>query len=148
MISAVNQEDLNEIQSLISKSILTCIDVSESVAEDLISDTLQESEFWLNNQENGVHLVYRENDTILGVILIKEYWNMTGLFVCPSVQNSGVASKLVSHALSLCREHSPINAVRLNSSSYASGFYAKFGFKRNGASKDLPGGCIPYAYSF
>lgn len=148
MISVVKQEDIKEIEDLVSRSIYKCIDVALDIANELIRNTVQESEWWLNNTDKGVHLAYWNNDKILGVVLIKEYWNMTSLFVCTSIQKSGVASKLTESALNICREYSPINSVKLNSSSYASGFYSKFGFKSNGVPKDLPGGCIPYVYSF
>lgn len=148
MISAVLPEDLSAIKELVARSIHECIDVPEEIAGELIEDTHIETASWLNNAASGVHLVYKLNGEVIGIVLVKEYWNMTSLFVCPAAQKTGVGAELVNAALAICREESPIDAVKLNSSSYASGFYRHIGFKPDGEARDLPGGCIPYVYNF
>lgn len=148
MITELEAKDLKALSELIVVTIESCIDTDSKSVQMLIADSISSSEWWLQNKDKGVHLVYKLDNEILGTVLIKEFWNMASLFVSPSAQGRGIATDLVKAALKVCESKTPIDKVRLNSSSYASGFYQKFGFVSAGEPKDRPGGCIPYEYKF
>ena len=73
-------------------------------------------------------LKFVEVDVILGYILVKDYWNLSNLFVLPAHQKRGVGKALLEEALSICRANSSRGYVRLNSSLNAVQFYQRLGF--------------------
>ena len=146
MIRDAKEKDLPELHHLIAQSVHACIEAEEVDRENIIVDSLCSSEANVHGHSDGVHLVYEQHDQLLGMILIKEYWNMASLFVRPDKHHQGVATALLNEALEICRDKAAGKAIRLNSSHYAAGFYEAYGFIKNGPEKDLPGGCIPYLY--
>lgn len=148
MIKAPGKNEFQEIVGIISKSISLCITADESDIDEIIDDCVSSSRLWIQGDIDGVHLVYLVDGKVVGLILVKDFWNMTCLFVLPDFHNRGIATALVDEAMMVCRQRSPKSCIRLNSSSFASGFYQKYGFKTDGEPKDRPGGCIPYVYSF
>nr|WP_255526891.1 GNAT family N-acetyltransferase [Photobacterium sp. BZF1] len=104
--------------------------------------------WWRTHPDHSVHYVYRVDDLVVGSILVKEYWNLSNLFVDPAYHNQGIARQLITKALEDCKSRSPKQAVHLNASWYAVNFYQKMGFVPNGEPRDLPGGCFPFIYKF
>ncbi len=71
---------------------------------------------------------------------MKEFWNLTSLFVDPDFQARGIGKKLVLEALSQCQGMSPKGSVKLSSSTHAQDFYrAMGGFEQVGEPQPLPG---------
>jgi GNAT superfamily N-acetyltransferase len=81
-------------------------------------------------------------------VLVKEYWNMTNLFVAPDHQGRGIGRLLLEAAMKGCQTRSPRGALLLNSSTVACGFYEHLGFRQTGPGRDRPGGCVPYGHDF
>ncbi|MCW8329908.1 GNAT family N-acetyltransferase [Photobacterium sp. SDRW27] len=146
MIERAIETDIPEITVLIEEAIKTCIDVTNHEANELVSQCVSNMHWWRNNANDTVHLVYRTDDRIVGVVLIKEYWNLVSLFVAPDHHARGIGKQLVLEALSQCRGKSPKGIVKLCSSTHAQDFYRTIGFHQVGEPKALPGGCIPFSY--
>jgi GNAT superfamily N-acetyltransferase len=121
---------------------------SEEDAAFLIGDIDESLEWWRENPDSSLHLKYGEAGVIAGVLLIKEFWNLTNLFVAPDYQRQGIGRLLLNEALQRCRSRSPRAAVLVNSSTYAAGFYERMHFVQTGPGKDRPGGCVPFRYDF
>ena len=147
MIEQFSKSDFVQLKDLVTTAVINCIDAEEKDLNFIISDVLQSSEKWLEDKQSGVHLVYKVNNSIKGMVLIKDYWNLSSLFVKPSIQRQGIATQLLNHAIKICTTKSSKKVIKLNSSEFASEFYVKYGFKQVGKSRNLPGGCIPYEYN-
>jgi len=148
VIESASDNDIAEITVLIEQTIKTCIDATDDEANDLVAHSVYNMLLWKRSKQGSVHLVCRLEGRIVGVVLVKEFWNLTSLFVDPDFQARGIGQKLVQEALSQCRGMSPKRAVKLSSSTYAQDFYRAMGFKQVGEPQPLPGGCIPFEFSF
>jgi len=147
VIDTAKEKDIPEITVLIEETIQTCIDVTNPEAKDLIAQCINNINWWQNNQGNAIHFVYRLDDRIVGVVLVKEYWNLASLFVAPDYHARGIGKQLVQKVMTECRGKSPKGMIKLFSSTHAHDFYRAIGFQQAGDPKALPGGCIPFTYS-
>jgi len=123
--------------------------VDPEIHEDTIRNVAGNLEIWASDPANCVHLVAcTESDEIVGVVLVKEFWNLSSLFVLPSSQGNGLGRSLVLAALEVCKSRSPIRAVHLNSAPRAVGFYSSLGFVQREPSRPLPAGFVAMRLSF
>jgi GNAT superfamily N-acetyltransferase len=148
VLSSVEIQDLSPIRGLIASAIRANVARSEEDAAFLIGDIDESLEWWRENPDNSLHLKYGDAGVVAGVLLIKEFWNLTNLFVAPDYQRQGIGRLLLNEALQRCRSRSPRGAVLVNSSTYAAGFYEHMHFVQTGPGKDRPGGCVPFRYDF
>ena len=148
MIGNVLDADLEEIRNLIADAVRGNVATCEKDAAFLIDDIGSSLSWWLQNKGSALHLKYLKDDKILGVILIKNCWNLTNLFVLPARQGLGVGRALATAGLDACRETAPKGKVQVNSSSNAVGFYERLGFEQTGPGIERPGGCVPLQYCF
>jgi predicted GNAT family N-acyltransferase len=91
---------------------------------------------------------YSVDGSIAGFVVVKDFWNLSHLFVLPCQQRRGIGRCLVQTAIDACREKSPRRKIQLNSSAIAADFYGASGFTQTGAGITRPGGCIPFEYNF
>ena len=103
---------------------------------------------WAESPKDSAHYIAEVDGRIVGVILIKDYWNLCSLFVQPEFQHQGIGTALVEIALMECREKSPGNAVFLNANVEAVAFYKKIGFGFRDVSTPLPVGSTAMKLSF
>lgn len=96
--------------------------------------------FWLENPERCVHLVATAHDQVIGVILVKDFWNLCSLFVESSEQGRGIGRMLVESAAERCRGRSDKRGLLLNAAANAIPFYRKLGFFERTSSQPLPAG--------
>jgi GNAT superfamily N-acetyltransferase len=148
MLAPVTVQDLPEIRALIASAIRHSVANSEEDATFLINDVDESLDWWRGNQQRALHLKYSVAGDIVGVVLVKEFWNLTNLFVSATHQGQGIGRLLLKEALEVCRHQSPRGAVLLNSSTVAAGFYRHLGFRQLGSGRDRPGGCVPFSYDF
>lgn len=82
---------------------------------------------------NHTVLVAFHNQTIVGVLELREACHVSLLFVAVEYQRQGVGRRLVMEALQLIRSGFPeIQEVTVNSSPNAVGAYLRFGFQATG----------------
>ena len=146
-IDTVQDADLEEIRGVIAAAVRQSVASSEEDAAFLIDDIGSSLVWWSGNKDSTLHLKYVQGGRIVGVILIKKYWNLTNLFVHPSHQGAGIGRALVLAGLDACRETSPKGKLQVNSSANAVGFYTKVGFRQTGPGIHRPGGCVPMDYN-
>jgi GNAT superfamily N-acetyltransferase len=147
-ISSVATADLPNVRTLIATTIRQSVAHCEADAEFLISDVDQILERWREDSADSLHLKYGLSDEIVGVALVRNYWNLSTLFVSPTRQRVGIGSLLLAEMLSACREKSPRQKLQVNSSAIAVPFYESQGFRQTGPGIDRPGGCVPMEYCF
>lgn len=145
-IAPVREEDLDEIRALITAAVRAAVTPDEEEIEFLVEDIGNSLDWWRDHPERAIHLKYHAGGRILGVILIKDFWNLANLFVLPSRYRQGIGRALVSAVLPLCREAGDRPCLRVNSSGNATGFYRALGFHQTGPGIARAGGCIPFEY--
>jgi GNAT superfamily N-acetyltransferase len=148
MLERVTDKDLPEVRVLIAAALRQGVARSDAEARFLIDDIEASLAWWRENPDQAVHLKYSQAGSIAGVVLVKNFWNLTNLFVTPDRQGQGIGRLLLTEVLAMCRDKSPRSALLLNSSTVAVGFYQRMGFTQTGPGKDRPGGCVPFTYAF
>lgn len=100
--------------------------------------------------EGDAHLFLKclHGEELVGLMLVKAYWNLAELYICPAKQGSGAGRALLAQALLLCRTRSPRGHLRANASRNAEGFYRRHGFVDFPLAQPLPYGCVPLVYPF
>lgn len=100
--------------------------------------------------EGDAHLFLKclQGDEMVGLMLVKAYWNLAELYIHPTSQGSGAGRALLAQALLQCRARSPRGHLRANASRNAEGFYRRRGFVDFPLAQPLPYGCVPLVYPF
>ena len=128
-IRAVRSSERAGIAVLITETLETSVDASAEEKAHFLSSMLSNLEWACQHPDQCVHLVYIRAKRLVGVILVKEHWNLCALMVEPAEHRSGVGVALLDLAVMLCRGRSPQAALRLNASRNAVGFYLAQGFE-------------------
>lgn len=147
-IRNASDSDIPFVRELISFTLKECVIKDDKNHKELFSEICKDFDWWKDNKDKSLFLVYEKRMEISGIILVKEFWNLSGLFVKPKEHMQGIGKKLTLEAINLCKARSPKGKLMLNSSIFAQGFYEKIGFIKTGEGKKLPGGCVPFEYRF
>jgi ribosomal protein S18 acetylase RimI-like enzyme len=148
MIEQVTEADLPNLRHLIATALSGPVVSTAEEVTFLMSEINKILEWWAENKEKCIHRKYIDNGAIVGMILVKDFWNLSCLFVAPKHQRRGIGKSLVLEVLPECKERSPDRCIKLNSSTNAVAFYQSLGFEQYGPLKDLPGGCVPLKLDF
>jgi GNAT superfamily N-acetyltransferase len=143
---AATAEDVDPIARFIEQVITTSVDASATEKEAFVVNTRKNLSKWLEAPDLSFHLVALAGSHLVGVVLVREFWNLCHLFVAPECQSSGLGRALLQQAVAACTGKSPYGALRLNSSRNALGFYLHFGFVKP-AGKTASHGAIPLELS-
>lgn len=143
-ISDVVPADLPAIAILIETAVRTSVAANEDDADLLVAHIATNLEWWRTHEHCSCHLKYVQGERIVGAILVKNYWNLCNLFVAPDCYRQGIGRQLVWAAANRSRAEPGVSVLKVNSSSYATGFYEALGFVQTGPAIDRPGGCVPY----
>jgi GNAT superfamily N-acetyltransferase len=147
-VAPTEKSDLAAIRAVVAAAIRHSVAQSEEDALFLIDDLEEALTGWASDPAEKLLLKYETNGELVGVILVKNYWNLSVLFVHPRHQRLGVGRALVCAVLSECRAKSPKAKLMVNSSSVGVPFYRALGFRQTGPGIERPGGCIPLEYDF
>jgi predicted N-acetyltransferase YhbS len=146
LIRAATPEDGSSILALMTAVIRATVD--DAYQSDTIENVFSNLEYWKNNSDRCVHLVAEIDSSVVGVILVKEFWNLCSLFVAVEQHRQGVGRALTEKAIITCRGQSPIDAIFLNSSPFAVEFYTALGFGPRKTNQVLHPGVEPMKYDF
>lgn len=138
-------DDKDAILALMVDVIQTAIEAPHQA--ETVRNATSNLEFWAQQPERSLQLVATSHDRIVGVVLVKEFWNLCSLFVWQPAQRSGIGRRLAQAALEACRSRSPISAVYLNAAPGAVDFYRKLGFGLRESKQKLPPGFLPMSIS-
>ncbi|MFD2271642.1 GNAT family N-acetyltransferase [Undibacterium arcticum] len=108
----------------------------------------QNLDWWSQHRDQAVHLKFSVHGRIVGVVLVKNFWNLCNLFVAPAQHGQGIGRALTFAAIERCRGKTERPALRLNSSRNAVGFYEGIGFVRTVTDTPPPQGCTPLEHKF
>jgi GNAT superfamily N-acetyltransferase len=133
-------EDTDAIRSFMLRVIATSLNASPEVRQAMVDNVNKNVDIWLARPETCVHLKALDEGVLVGVILVKDYWNLCSLFVEPSVHRKGIGRSLVEQAAALCQGRSPKDALILNAATNAISFYKRLGFVSRQSQQELPPG--------
>ena len=138
--------DAAEIKAFMARVIAGVIP-EESLAAEMIQNTAANVDWWLQNPAETVHLKCVAEGRIVGVVLVKKFWNLCSLFVEPSMQGQGIGRMLLESAIAACRGRSDKSAVSLNASPNAVSFYRHIGFTPRASDRPMPPGFAAMEYT-
>ncbi len=141
VVQAARYEGAERIRLLMRRVIESSVD--SSLQGEIVANVETNLEAWLDRSVECVHLVAVSDGAIIGVVLVKNFWNLCSLFVEQSQRGRGVGRSLVEAAALACSSRSPKKALLLNAYPSAVGFYERLGFARRGSAKHLPPGIQP-----
>jgi GNAT superfamily N-acetyltransferase len=147
-IAPVELSDLSEIRGMIEGAIRERVVHSEQDVQGLVAliDTILRA--WELDGSDSVHLKYVLSRKIVGVALVKNFSNLSTLFVAPEHQRKGIGRALIEALVCECKPRSSQPVMKVNSSTVAVTFYLSLGFRQTGPGLDRPGGCVPLEYAF
>ena len=116
------------------------VSIAPAYRAETIENVTQNLEVWSRAPEQCVHFVAESEGEIVGLILVKAFWNLCSLFVAPECQRCGIGKLLVLSAVHACRGKSPRQALYLNAAASAVSFYKALGFISIESSQQLPPG--------
>lgn len=138
--------DAEEIKALMARVIAGVIH-DGPLATEMVQNTADNVDWWLQNPAECVHLKYMAGGRIVGVVLVKNFWNLCSLFVEPSMQGQGIGRMLLESAIAACRGRSNRSAVWLNASPNAVPFYRHIGFTPRASDRVMPPGFAAMEYA-
>lgn len=125
-LAATNNE-IASIKWLAKSAITQSVKVDETLLADIIEDTFRHIDGFMQYR-SGVFLSCMRGDELLGFILIKDFWNLSDLYVLPAEHGNGIGRKLLMQTVKICQLQGDGRAIRCNSSLNAVGFYKRVGF--------------------
>ena len=119
------------VAHFIERVIRASVDASDQEKEDFIVHTRRNVEAWATAPDAALHLkCANAGGELLGVVMVKQYWNLCHLFIAPAAQGRGLGRALMEAAIHACRARRVRPYLRLNSARNAVGFYEHLGFVR------------------
>ncbi len=134
--------DAAAIRAFMREVIVTSVTPDPALQQDTIANVNANVERWLAAPGHCVHLKAMEGGTLVGVVLVKDFWNLCSLFVAPRLHRQGVGRALVEAAAALCQGRSPKQALYLNAATHAIAFYTRLGFVPRATAQPLPPGFL------
>ena len=94
--------DADEIRVLVARTVTHSVTQDAALLADTIANVGSNIDLWLAEPQRCLHLVARVQGRIVGVVLVKDHWNLCSLFVAPESQGSGIGRALVEAASAAC----------------------------------------------
>lgn len=147
-VQPVQSQDAPALLDLMGQIITTQITPDPDLQADMLKNVSLNLEWALAYPQHCCHLKYSLDQAIVGVILIKEYWNLCSLFVDPAYHRQGIGRALFLAATEACRGKSPKQAIWLNAAPKAIPFYKAMGCVLRDGAQPQPGGIQPMQLPF
>lgn len=133
-------DDAAAVKAFMVRVIAHSVTREGALLADLRANVDGNVDWWLAHPHDAVHLQAVQGGRLVGVILVKQFWNLCSLFVEPASQGLGLGRGLVEAAIARCAGRSPKQALWLNAAPGAIGFYRALGFMDRQPTKALPPG--------
>jgi GNAT superfamily N-acetyltransferase len=127
-IQDVQRGDTAIIDALMCRAVTTNVRLEKAEMADVLENVRQNLHWAQDNIDSAVHLKCTSNTQIVGVILIKNFWNLCSLFVDPAAQRQGIGRALLTEAIRRCISRNDRGHVKVNSAPNAVAFYQALGF--------------------
>jgi GNAT superfamily N-acetyltransferase len=139
-IIPVEPKDKVEVLDLMARVICTSVTQDVNLQANYIKNVTQNLQWWEANPAMACHLKAMNQQKIVGVILVKKFWNLCSLFVAPEHHRQGIGRALVMAAIEECKGKSEKQAIWLNAALDSIPFYQALGFvPRQSSQSQSPG---------
>lgn len=138
MIETVDVCEAADILAFMEEIVATSVDAPPESKIVFLGNLRRNVERWAEAPEQSVHLKFVEHGVVLGVVLVRDFWNLCSLFVAPAHHRRGIGSKLFLEAVAICRSKAVAPSIRLNAAHNAVPFYRALGFQE---APPVPGLC-------
>lgn len=125
----VQPADERELEVMMINVINTSVLADETEKSAVVQIVLKNLRLSMDDPQECVHLKCVRDATIVGVILVRNFWNLCSLFVDPKYHGEGIGRSLIVEAIERCASKMERSYVRVNSSANAVGFYRAMGFE-------------------
>jgi len=141
-------EDLKKLRAISRSAVTESVEAPEIAKREILDGVITNLERVSSESIPGVFLTSEIEKEPVGYILIKNYWNLSDLFVSPKHHDKGVGRALWGAALPICEQFSERSSIRVNSSLNAVAFYESIGFRKISVTAELPDWVVPLERQF
>jgi GNAT superfamily N-acetyltransferase len=134
------RDDVEELRALMPRIIAVAVTRDATRYDEMTENVLSNLNWWLENPEKCCHLKCVVDGRLVGVVLVKNFWNVCSLFVEPEHHRQGIGRALILAAADVCRGKSERGAFWLNAAPEALPFYTRLGFTDRPPTQPLPPG--------
>ena len=128
-IAEVQSSDELTVAQLMIDVIKTSVRADEVEKSAFIANVQKNLRLAMNGPLECVHLKCVIDQTIVGIVLVRKFWNLCSLFVAPQFHGMGIGRALMAEAIKQCAIKSDVPYIRVNAAANAVGFYEAMGFK-------------------
>ncbi len=146
-IEAVVTDDIPNLKAISAHCLSVSVDMDADEKGAIIEHSASNIDDYALRADCVFLKSIREGE-IAGFILIKQFWNLSDLFVLPEYQVRGVGGELLLNAMAQAKQNSDKMAIWVNSSLNAEGFYRKFGFEDRTQGSPKPAFTVPLVHHF
>jgi GNAT superfamily N-acetyltransferase len=127
-IEDVMASDAPELMEFMWHVIKTSVQVEEEEMQSILENVADNLRWSVEHPDVCAHLKCVIDTRIVGVVLVKHFWNLCSLFVDPAFQRMGIGRTLLSEAVRRCADNGDHACLRVNSSPNAVRFYRTMRF--------------------
>jgi ribosomal protein S18 acetylase RimI-like enzyme len=120
--------EMQAVADFIERVIAESVDASPAEKNAFVSNTRSNLAKCLLDPSASFHVCARAGTELVGVVLVRDHWNLCHLFVAPDWQGRGIGRMMLEAAHKACIERGTRGYIRLNAARNAVGFYKKMGF--------------------
>lgn len=146
-IEAIEIEDIKVLKNISKRCLSESIVLEDEERRLLIEHTASNIKEYSEKNE-CIFQKFVKDQTVSGYILIKQFWNLSDLFVLPEYQGIGIGRKLLSSAMAQAEIRGKGEEIWVNSSLNAEHFYRKMGFQDRIGGIKKPNNVVPLKYLF
>lgn len=127
-IQDVQPEDTAVLDALMRHVVMASLRL-ENIELAEVLENVQQNLYWAQaNASSVVHLKCTHGARIVGVILVKNFWNLCSLFIDLEYQHRGIGRVLLTAAIERCTPRNDRGYIKVNSAPEAVQFYKGLGF--------------------
>ncbi|MEW6343840.1 MAG: GNAT family N-acetyltransferase [Paraburkholderia sp.] len=130
MIEEVQACDESGLEAMMLHTIRTSVRMDEAEMAGVVANVLANMRWAFDHAQQCVHLKCVDEGRILGVVLVKNFWNLCSLFVEPHHHRRGVGRSLIEAAVKRCAPRNERQYLQVNAAPNAIEFYRSMGFAK------------------
>ena len=127
-IQIVEPKDTEALDALMCRVIATSVALGKTEMAEVIANVQQNLRWAQQYPHAAVHVKCVSDGAIVGVALIKNFWNLCSLFVEVDFQRQGIGRALLNESIQRCVSLNDRGHIKVNAALDAVPFYRSLGF--------------------